>query len=88
MLKSEQKISRFSLWMEELFQRLENDYCGIVVKAVKYRLLAKALLNRLVPKRLHLLEAELAEQSAKTLAAKTDKTNTQVSDVHIVKDVA
>ena len=35
-----------------------------------------------------MLEAELAEQSAKTSAAKTDKTNIQVSDVHVVKEVA
>ncbi|EDM68933.1 acriflavin resistance plasma membrane protein [Moritella sp. PE36] len=44
MLKSEQKISRFSLWMEGLFQRLENDYRGIVAKAVKYRLPAPVVI--------------------------------------------
>ncbi len=44
MLKSEQKSSRFSLWMEGLFARLENGYRGIVAKAIKYRLAAPVVI--------------------------------------------
>ena len=44
MLKLEQKTSRFSVWMEGLFQRLENGYRGIVTKAIAYRLVAPVVI--------------------------------------------